>query len=45
MSGLTGTFIKRYIADRTNKAEIEQEERSEKAESLVVGRLDAMKYG
>ena len=30
---LRETFIKRYIGERTNKAEIRPEERSEKAES------------
>ena len=33
MSGLKETFIKRYIAERTNKAEIRLEEQSEKVES------------
>ena len=32
-SGLRETFIKRYIAERTNKAEIRLVEQSEKAES------------
>ena len=32
-SGLRETFIKRYIVERTSKAEIRPEERSEKAES------------
>ena len=32
-SGLKQTFIKRYIVERTNKAEIRPEEQSEKAES------------
>ena len=32
-SGLRETFIKRYIVERTNKAEIKPEEQSEKAES------------
>ena len=30
---MRGTFIKRYIVERTNKAEIRSEEQSEKAES------------
>ena len=30
----TETFIKRYMVERTNKAEIRQEEQSEKAESF-----------
>ena len=33
MSGLKETFIRRYIVERTNKAEIRLEEQSEKAES------------
>ena len=33
ISGLKETFIKRYIAERINKAEIRPEEQSEKAES------------
>ena len=33
ISGLKETFIKRYIVERTNKAEIRPEEHSEKAES------------
>ena len=33
MLGLKETFIKRYIAERTNKTDIRQEEQSEKAES------------
>ena len=33
ISGLKETFIKRYIVERTNKAEIRPEEQSEKAES------------
>ena len=33
ISGLKETFIKRYIVQRTNKAEIRPEEQSEKAES------------
>ena len=32
-SGLKETFIKGYIAERTNKAEIRLEQQSEKAES------------
>ena len=32
-SGLKETFIKRYIVERTNKAEIRSEEQSEKVES------------
>ena len=31
--GLKQTFIKRYIVERTNKAEVRPEEQSEKAES------------
>ena len=31
--GLKETFIKRYMVERTNKAEIRPEEQSEKAES------------
>ena len=33
LSGLMETFIKRYIVERTTKAEIRPEEQSEKAES------------
>ena len=33
ISGLKETFIKRYIVERTNNAEIRPEEQSEKAES------------
>ena len=33
MLGLRKTFIKRYIVERTNKAELRPEEQSEKAES------------
>ena len=33
ISGLKETFIKRYVAERTNKAEIRPEELSEKTES------------
>ena len=33
ISGLKETFIKRYIVERTDKAEISPEEQSEKAES------------
>ena len=33
ISGLKETFIKRYVVERTNKAEIRPEEQSEKAES------------
>ena len=33
ISGLRETFIKRYIVERTNKAELRPEEQSEKAES------------
>ena len=32
ISGLKETFIKRYIVERTNKAEIQPEEQSDKAE-------------
>ena len=32
-SGLKETFIKKYIVEKTNKAEIRPEEQSEKAES------------
>ena len=32
MSGLRGTFIKRYVVERTSKAEIRPEEQSEKVE-------------
>ena len=33
ISGLRKTFIKRYIVERTNKAEIRPEEQNEKVES------------
>ena len=33
ISGLKETFIKRYIVERTNQAEIRPEEQSEKAEN------------
>ena len=33
ISGLKETFIKRYIVEKTNEAEIRPEEQSEKAES------------
>ena len=33
ISRVENTFIKRYKAERTNKAEIRREEQSEKAES------------
>ena len=33
ISGLKETFLKRYIVERTNKAEMRLEEQSEKAES------------
>ena len=33
ISGLQETFVKRYIVERTNKAEIRPEELSEKTES------------
>ena len=33
ISGLRETLIKRYIVERTNKADIRQEEQSEKVES------------
>ena len=33
ISGLKETFIKRYIAERINKAEIRPEEQNEKTES------------
>ena len=42
ISGLKETFIKRYIAERTNKAEIRLEEQSEKAESCR--EIYGMKY-
>ena len=41
ISGLKETFIKRYIVERTNKAETRSEEQSEKT---VVGRIYGMKY-
>ena len=33
ISGLKGTFVKRYSVERTNKAEIRPEEQSEKTEN------------
>ena len=33
ISGLKETFIKKYVVERTNKAEITPEEQSEKAKS------------
>ena len=33
ISGMEETFIKRYIVERTNKAELRLEEQNEKAES------------
>ena len=41
--GLRETFIKRYIAEMTNKAEIRPEERSVRKRS-VVGRIYGLKY-
>ena len=35
ISGLKETFTKRYIVERTNKAEIRPEEQSEKAEGCL----------
>ena len=35
ISGLKETFIKRYKVEKTNKAEIRPEEKSEKAESRM----------
>ena len=40
VSGLRETFIKRYVVERTNKAEIRSEEQSERA----FGRIYGMKY-
>ena len=34
-SGLRETFVKRYVVERTNKAEVRQEEQNEKAESYL----------
>ena len=34
ISGLRETFVKRYIVERTNKAELRPEEQSEKSEEL-----------
>ena len=42
ISGLKETVIKRYIVERTNKAEIRPEERVSKWR--VVGRIYGMKY-
>ena len=35
LSGLRETFIKRYVVERSNKAEIRREEQSEKAENCL----------
>ena len=35
IAGLKETFIKKYIAERTNKVEIRPEEQSQKAESCL----------
>ena len=43
ISGLTETFTKRYLAERTNEAEIRPEEHSEEA-GVVVWRIDGMNY-
>ena len=42
ISGQKETFIKRYIVERTNKAEIRQKNRVRKRK--VVGRIYGMKY-
>ena len=42
ISGLREVLTKRYIAERTNEAEIKLEEQSEKVES--VRRIYGMKY-
>ena len=42
MSGLRETFIKRYIVERPNKAELDQENRVRKRR--VDGRICGMKY-
>ena len=42
ISGLKETLIRRYIVERTNKAEIRPEEQRRKRR--VVGRIDGMKY-
>ena len=42
ISGLRETFIKRYIVERTNKAEKDQKNRVRKRR--VVGRIYGMKY-
>ena len=44
ISGLKETFIKRYIAERTNKAEIRLEEQSEKAESCWEDLLNEIQF-
>ena len=43
ISGVKETLIKRYKDERTNKAEIRQEEQNEKRRR-VVGRIYGMKY-
>ena len=42
ISGLKKTFIKRYIVERTNKAEKERKNRARK--QRAVGRMYGMKY-
>ena len=41
---LRETFLKRYIAERTNKAEIRLEEESEKAESCRENLWNEMQF-
>ena len=43
ISGLKETFIKKYIVERTNKAETRPEEQSEEAK-IVVRRIYGTKY-
>ena len=42
ISGLKETFTKRYIVERTNKAEMKSEEQSEKTESCRENLLNAI---
>ena len=44
ISGLKETFIKRYIVERTNKAEIRPEELSEKTESCRENSRNEIKF-
>ena len=45
ISGLKETFIKRYIVERTNKAEIRPEEQSQKTESCLENLWNEIRLG